>query len=124
MLENFLGSYVGGFNLTKATVGNLDINDQMLVQFDTATLQTDQFDFTLPQGYVPDELPPPVKVEYDFATYSSNVEMISANVMRYTRTYQVKDVMVPTSRRGDLKRFFRQILTDESSAAVFKKVGP
>jgi hypothetical protein len=44
-------------------------------------------------------------------------------VLRYTRTYQVKDVVVPASRLGDLKRFYRQILTDENSAAVFKKAG-
>ena len=165
VLESFLGSFVGGFTLTKATVGNLDLYDQMLVldyqfvapnyaqtagdlllvrprvlggkgsmlleekerkypvEFDTATLQTDQFDLTLPQGYVPDELPPPVKIEYDFATYSSQVEMVIGNVLRYSRTYQVKDVVVPSSRLGDLKRFYRQILTDEASAAVFKKAG-
>jgi hypothetical protein len=166
VLESFLGSSVGGFTLTKATVGNLDLYDQMLVlnyqfvapnyaqtagnlllvrprvlggkgstlleekerkypvEFDTATLQTDQFDLTLPQGYVPDELPPPLKVEYDFATYSSKVEMISGNVLRYSRTYQVKDVLVPSSSLGDLKRFYRQILADESNAAVFKKASP
>jgi uncharacterized protein DUF3857/transglutaminase superfamily protein len=165
VLESFLGSFVGGFTLTKATVGNLNLYDQMLVldyqfvapnyaqtagdlllvrprvlggkgstlleekerkypvEFDTATLQTDQFDLILPQGYVPDELPPPVKIEYDFATYSSQVEMVNGNVLRYSRTYQVKDVVVPSSRLGDLKRFYRQILTDEGSAAVFKKAG-
>src|SRR6267143_1189627 len=165
VLESFIGSSVGGFTLTKATVGNLEAYDQMLilnyqfvapnyaqtagnlllvrprvlgekastlleekerkypVEFDTATLQTDQFDLTLPQGYVPDELPPPVRIDFDFATYSSKVEMVSGNVLRYSRTYQVKEVVVPSSRLGDLKRFYRQILTDESSAAVFKKAG-
>jgi hypothetical protein len=49
--------------------------------------------------------------------------MISGNVLRYSRTYQVKDVMVPSSRLGDLKRFYQQILADESNAAVFKKAG-
>jgi hypothetical protein len=166
VLESFIGSFVGGFTLTKATVGNLDVYDKMLVlnyqfvapnyaqtagdlllvrprvlggkgstlleekerkypiEFDTATVQTDQFDLTLPQGYVPDELPPPVKIEYDFAFYSSKVEMIGENVLRYSRTYQVKDIIVPSSRLGDLKRFYRQILADEGSTAVFKKAGP
>jgi hypothetical protein len=165
VLETFIGSFVGGFTLTKASIGNLNTYDQMLVlnyqfvapnyaqtagdllllrprviggkgstlleekerkypvEFDTATLQTDLFDLTLPQGYVPDELPPPLKIDYDFAAYSSKVEMVSGNVLRYARTYQVKDVVVPASRLGDLKRFYRQILTDENSAAVFKKAG-
>jgi len=166
VLESFLGSFMGDFTLTKASVGNLGLYDKLFVmdyqfvapsyaqmagdllllrprvlggkantmleekerkypvEFDTATVQTDQFDLTLPQGYVPDELPPPLKIEYDFATYSSKVEMIGGNVLRYTRTYQVKDVVVPSSRLEDLKHFYHQILTDESNAAVFKKAGP
>lgn len=94
------------------------------VEFNTATVQTDQFDFTLPQGYVPDELPPPLTLDYRFATYSSKVEMIGDNVLRYSRTYQVKDVMIPTAQLGDLKIFFKKIQSDESNAAVFKKAGP
>jgi len=94
------------------------------VEFNTATVQTDQFDFTLPQGYVPDELPPPLTLDHRFATYSSKVEMIGDNVLRYSRTYQVKDVMIPTAQLGDLKIFFKKIQSDESNAAVFKKAGP
>jgi hypothetical protein len=165
VLETFLGTFMGGFTLTKATTGNLDDYDKLFVlnyqfvapnyaqtagdllllrprvlggkgrtmleekerkypfEFDTATVQTDQFDLTLPAGYTPDELPPPLKIEYDFASYSSKVEMVGSNVLRYSRTYQVKDVLIPTSRLPDLKIFFRQILKDESSAAVFKKSG-
>lgn len=166
VLESFLGSFMGGFSLTKASTGNLDEYDKMFVleyqfvapnyaqtagdllllrprvlggkgstileekerkypfSFEIATEQNDQFDITLPQGYVPDELPPPLKIDYDFANYSSKVEMISGNVLRYSRTYQVKSVLIPTSRLADLKSFFRQILKDESNAAVFKKTGP
>lgn len=93
------------------------------IEFETATLQTDLFDLTVPAGYVPDELPPPVKIDYDFASYSSKVEMIGANVLRFTRSYQVKDVMIPPARLGDLKKFFHQILADEANTAVFKKSG-
>ncbi len=165
VIESFLGSFVPGFTLTRASVGNLDAYDKMLVlnyefvvpnyaqsagdlllvrprvlgakvstileekerkygiEFETATLQTDMFEFTVPSGYVPDELPPPLKIDYDFASYSSKVEMISGNVLRYTRSYQVKDVMVPPAKLGDLKKFFHQILTDEANTAVFKKSG-
>lgn len=165
VIESFLGSFLPGFTLTKASVGNLNEFDKMFVlnyqfampnyaqsagdlllvrprvlgakastileekdrkygiEFDTATVQTDMFELTLPPGYVPDELPPPLKIDYDFASYSSKVEMISGTVLRYTRTYEVKDVMVPPEKLADLKKFFRQILTDENNTAVFKKAG-
>jgi hypothetical protein len=74
------------------------------IEFETATLETDLFELTLPPGYVPDELPPPIKIDYDFASYSSKVEMIGGNVLRYTRSYQVKDVMVPPARPGGLEK--------------------
>jgi len=93
------------------------------IEFDTATLETDLFEVTLPPGYVPDELPHPLDIDYDFASYSSKVEMISGNVLRYTRKYQIKDVMIPPARLGDLKKFFHQILADEANTAVFKKSG-
>jgi hypothetical protein len=93
------------------------------VEFGTANMQTDQFDFTVPQGYMPDELPPPLKIDYGFASYSSKAEMIGGNVLRYSRTYQVNDVTVPSARLGDLKIFFQKIQADESNAAVFKKAG-
>jgi len=165
VIESFLGSFLPGLTLTKASVGNLDAYDKMLVldyqfvapnyaqsagdlllvrprvlgarvstileekerkygiEFDTATLQTDLFELTVPQGYVPDELPPPLKIEYDFATYSSKVEMVGGNVLRYTRTYQIKDVVIPPAKLGDLKKFFHEILADEANTAVFKKSG-
>ncbi len=163
VLETFLGSFMGGFTLTKATTGNLDDYEKLFVlnyqfvapnyaqtagdllllrprvlggkgrtmleekerkypfEFDTATVQTDQFDLTLPAGYTPDELPPPVKIDYDFASYSSKVEMVGSNVLRYSRTYQVKDILIPTSRLPDLKKFFRQILKDESNRGCIQK---
>ena len=165
VIESFLGSFLRGFTLTKASVGNLDAYDKMFVldyefvapsyaqsagdlllvrprvlgakvstileekerkygiEFETATQQTDSFELTVPPGYVPDELPPPLKIDYDFASYSSKVEMISGNILRYTRSYAVKDVMIPPARLGDLKKFFHQILADEANTAVFKKSG-
>jgi hypothetical protein len=165
IIESFLGSFLPNFKLMKASVGNLNAHDQMLVldydfvvpnyaqtagdlllvrprvvgekartileekerkygiEFETAALETDLFELTLPPGYVPDELPRPLDIDYDFASYSSKVEMIGGNVLRYTRKYQIKDVMIPPARLGDLKKFFHQILTDEANTAVFKKSG-
>ena len=45
------------------------------------------------------------------------------SILRYTRSYQLKDVVIPPGQLGDLKKFFHQILADEASTAVFKKSG-
>jgi len=166
VIESFLGSFIGGFTLTKAGVQDLNVYDKTFVlnyqfaapnyaqiagdllilrprilggkgstmleekerkypvEFDTTTVQADQFDFTIPQGYVPDELPPPLKIDYGFASYTSNVEMTGGNILRYSRTFQVNDVIIPSARLGDLKIFFRKIQADESNAVVFKKAAP
>jgi hypothetical protein len=163
VIESFLGSFIGEFSLTKATLQNLNEFDETFaliyqfdapnyaqlsgnllilrprilgdkgstilegkerkypVEFNTATLQSDQFDFNLPPGFVPDELPQPVNIDSGFATYSSKVEMAGPNLLRYTRTYQVKDVLVPSARLPELKVFFQKIMADENNAVVFTK---
>jgi len=165
VVESFLGAFVPGFSLTRASVSNLEEYDKVLglnyqfsvssyaqaagdlllvrprvlgakastileakdrkygISFESATQQTDNFEITLPAGYVPDELPPPMKLDYDFGNYSSKVEMVNGNVLRYTRTYVVKEVFVPPAQLAELKTFFHQILMDEGNTVVLKKSG-
>jgi hypothetical protein len=92
-------------------------------QFDEATLQNDEFEITLPPGYVVDDLPAPVKTEYDFGNYSSEVT-VTGNTLRYKRKYEIKSVVVPVQRLDDLKKFFRQIAGDERSSAVLRRASP
>ena len=40
--------------------------------------------------------------------------------MRYSRTFEVKELSVPVSRAEELKKFFRIIATDERSTVVLK----
>jgi len=93
------------------------------VEFPAASLETDTFEIALPTGYEVDELPPPVSVDYGFAAYQSKVEL-SGSVLRYSRTYQVKEVLVPTQRLDELKRFYRQIAADERTSAVLRRSTP
>lgn len=90
------------------------------VEFLDATLQTDVFEFVLPSGYRVDELPSPVHVTSSFGEYRSKVE-IEGNVLRYTRTYQINDVLVPLEHMDELKKFYRQIAADERANAVLKR---
>jgi hypothetical protein len=41
-------------------------------------------------------------------------------VIRYTRTFDVKDLSVPVSKADELKRFYRIIASDERNTAVLK----
>lgn len=92
-------------------------------EFEEATLQSDDFEIALPPGYVVDDVPAPVKTEYDFGNYSSEV-IVSGNTLRYKRKYEIKEVVVPVQRLDDLKKFFRQIAGDERSSAVLRRAKP
>jgi hypothetical protein len=89
------------------------------VEFDGPGLDTDAFDITLPPGYVVDDLPPPVDAEYGFASYHSKTE-VNGNAIRYTRSFEVKELSVPVSRVEELKKFYRIIASDERNTAVLK----
>jgi hypothetical protein len=92
---------------------------QYPVDLGSTELASDIFEIALPAGYVVADLPAPVKADYPFASYSSKVEC-DGKVLRYTRTLQVKSVVVPTEQLADLKKFYEQIAEDENSSAVLK----
>ena len=90
------------------------------IEFADATLQTDEFDFTLPAGYTAEDLPAPVKVDSDYVAYQSEVKL-DGGVLRYKRTYEVKNVMVPTLKLPALKTALGEIAADERSSIILKR---
>jgi transglutaminase-like putative cysteine protease len=90
------------------------------VEFPAASVQSDIFEITLPDGYGVDELPPEVNADTGTAKYRSQTK-VTGHVLTYTRFYQVNDVLVPAGRLGELGKFYHQIVADESSSAVLKK---
>src|SRR5581483_9632677 len=90
------------------------------VQIAEASLQSDDFEITLPPGYVVDELPPPVEAKCDYGSYSSQVE-VTGNTLHYKRTYEIKDVTVPAEKLDAFRDFLRQINSDERQSAVLRK---
>lgn len=92
------------------------------VVFDGPSRDTDTFEITIPPGYEVDDLPPPVTADYGFAVYNSQTEA-KGNVLRYTRTFEVKQVDVPLSKVEDLKKLYRIIASDERNTAVLKPTG-
>lgn len=89
---------------------------------DLSAVQTrsDSIDVTLPPGYFVDELPDPVSLDTDFASYHSAVTA-EGNTLHYSREYTVKQLQLDASRYDDLRKFSERIAYDEASSAVLKK---
>ncbi len=91
------------------------------IEFDEATRQDDVFDITLPAGYVVDGLPQPVQADCDYATYKSEIK-VADGVLHYMRTFEIKDVIVPTDKLPAIRDFLQQVAADQQSAAVLRRV--
>jgi hypothetical protein len=89
------------------------------IEFPAPVRDTDTFEIALPAGYEVDDLPPPVDADYSFASYHSKTEATGAAI-RYTRTFEIKELSVPVSKAEELKMFYRIIATDERNTAVLK----
>ena len=161
-IETVLSRSLGIFQITKATVGNLQATDlpfiynysvvaqsyaktagdlllvrprvvgnkssdlletkeprKYPVEFEGPSRDVDTFEIVLPAGYEVDDLPPPVNADYSFASYHSKTE-INGNTLKYTRTFEVKELSVPVSKVEELKKLYRIIAGDERSTAVLK----
>ncbi|MGD0920566.1 MAG: DUF3857 and transglutaminase domain-containing protein [Terriglobia bacterium] len=93
------------------------------VEFETASVQSDIFEITIPPGYAVEEVPPPVEVDCGAAAYRSKVEA-AGGVLRYNREYKITKVLVPIDRLDELKKFYRQVAADERNSAVLKRTTP
>jgi hypothetical protein len=69
-----------------------------------------------------DELPLPTDADYGFASYHSKTA-VNGNVIRYTRTFEIKELTVPVSQAEALKKFYRIIGADERNMVVLKQLG-
>ena len=82
---------------------------------------TDTFEIAIPAGYEVDDLPPPINADYSFASYHSKTE-VNGSTLKYTRTFEVKELSVPVSKAEELKKLYRIIASDERNTAVLKPV--
>ena len=93
------------------------------IDFGEATRQDDVFDITLPAGYVVDGLPQPVQADCEYATYKSDTK-VADGVLHYKRTFEIKDVIVPTDKLPAVRDFLQQVAADQQSAAVLRRATP
>jgi hypothetical protein len=68
-------------------------------------------------------LPPAVTADYSFAVYRSTTRL-DGKVIRYSRTFEVKELSVPVSKGDELRTFYRIIASDERNNAVLKPTSP
>ena len=80
----------------------------------------DVFDIALPGGYVIDETPDTVTVDFDFASYRSTVTA-KDDRLHYERDYIVRKVEIPAEKAADFRKLEGAILADEKGTAVLKK---
>lgn len=93
------------------------------IEFREATRQDDDFDITLPPGYVLDDVPPAVKADCPYGTYHSEIT-VAGGVLHYHRTYELKDVEVPTEKLPEIKSFLKQIAADQEMSALLRRATP
>ena len=80
----------------------------------------DSFDISLPAGYVVDEMPDPVDMDVEFASYKSSIA-VKGNLLHYEREYVVRQVEISPTKAADFRRLQSAILADEKGTAVLKK---
>jgi hypothetical protein len=90
------------------------------IDLDASGRWRDSFDITMPEGYAVDELPGPVNLDMDFASYHSSATA-KANVLHYERELVVRQVELPAARAADYRKFESVIVQDQISSAVLKK---
>jgi hypothetical protein len=95
---------------------------QLPVVFEGPRQDSDVFEIKMPEGYQVDDLPPAVDLDCSFASYHSKTEA-SGNVLKYSRTFEIKELSVPVEKIDELKKFYRVIAGDERNTAVLKPKG-
>jgi hypothetical protein len=80
----------------------------------------DSYTIALPDGYVVDEMPDPVSLDLDFATYHSTISARDKTLL-YERDYTVKQVELPADKQPEFRHLEGVILADEKATVVLKK---
>lgn len=84
-------------------------------------LDQDEVVIDLPAGYTLDSLPQPVNLDVGFAVYRSRTELEGSR-LRYSRSYEVRELLVPAARVEDYRRLQREIARDERAVVLLKPV--
>jgi len=84
----------------------------------------DSYDIALPDGYVVYEMPDPVNLDMDFASYHSSVSVPASGngrLLHYERDYKVTKVQLAAEKAPEFRHLEGAILSDEKSTVVLKR---
>jgi transglutaminase-like putative cysteine protease len=87
--------------------------------FPYAESESDMLEIALPAEYPIDEAPKDVSYSYPFADYKSETKTFG-HELRYSRTYERRDVRIPLEKLGDLKHLYSDITDDERGYAILR----
>jgi hypothetical protein len=90
------------------------------VEFTAERAQIEDYTVHFPEGYKVEDLPDPVAIDTDFASYTSKTEVVG-NSLHYTREYRLKAMELPASRYGELTKFVGRVANDEHNQAILRK---
>ena len=76
--------------------------------------------FTLPAGFVVDEMPDAINLKTSFGTYSNSYEVKDGKLF-YTRTLTTNRTTVPVEKYENIRKFYSDILAAEQSPVVLLK---
>jgi hypothetical protein len=125
------GKIAGDLLLVRPRVMGTDARDFLetdeprtqAIEFERPEHDTDQFEISLPGGYKVLNLPPPVNVNFGFASYHSRSELFG-QTLRYTRSLEIRQLSVPADKARELREFYRSVSIDERRFAVLKRIAP
>jgi hypothetical protein len=89
------------------------------IVFSNTISEGDVIDISLPEDFSMDEVPQSVSYDYPFGAYKSEITT-TKHSLHYTRSYEIRDVRVPSAGLESMKRFFRQIADEEQSYVIMK----
>jgi hypothetical protein len=105
-----VGSMARGFLETKEHRRNA-------IEFEGPAQYTDVFEIQLPAHCKVEELPPPIDADLGFVSYRSKTEVVG-DKLRYSRSFEIKQVSVPADKGVELRDLYRRISDDERRTAV------
>jgi len=92
-----------------------------LIRKNPVSLDADSFDettvFTLPPGFVVDEMPDPVSLETSFGKYSTTYA-VKENKLTFTRSLTMNRSTLSVDKYSSIRDFFSKILAAEQSPVV------
>jgi transglutaminase-like putative cysteine protease len=90
------------------------------LDLDTASLQNDRIEITLPPSFSLEDSPAGIDLRNDFVRYTSSYKM-EGSVLHYDREYEVRKVSVPLDHFAEIKSFYRAVAADERGTVLLKQ---